>query len=434
MHSTIEAHATESEPSTSFLDQWLVPRLGSPLDEIAQTIAEDVERTFSYRTRHDAAGRRGQIVKNVVANLADVFLLPGAAPSARLAVSTDRSKPTRYDRAGYPYRNKGAVLQALEDAGHLRKHPYVFKQRETTVEPTSGLRDLFSSHGVRPAHLHRDPGGETIWLAARTGRRRFGPASPSATKVMPYEDTGDSSRFRAEMERINAAMRDTEITFDGEPIAPFHLKRRFLLRSQDDPVAFDLNGRISGGSWTNLPSGDRWRLRLCGEPVADLDFSAAFVNLAYAHAGEQLPNADAYALPGLKDHRDGAKKGMLSLLSRQSDLRLLSPELKQTLPEGWTARRLVEAATAHHPRIAHLFGQDLGAALMFSESQIMVKLLLMLAERGVPFLQMYDGGMCRKSDREVVEHCMNAASYSVIGRTLPIKEKPVERPALLSVC
>ncbi len=113
MHSITETHATDAEPSTSFLDQWLMPRSGSPLDDIAQTIAEDVERTFSHRTRQDAAGRRGQIVKNLVANLADVILLPGATPEDRLAVSTDRSKPTRYDRAGYPYRNKGAVLQAL---------------------------------------------------------------------------------------------------------------------------------------------------------------------------------------------------------------------------------------------------------------------------------------------------------------------------------
>ena len=192
MHSITETHAPDAESSTSFLDQWLMPRSGRPLDEIAQTIAEDVERTFSHRTRQDAAGRRGQIVKNVVANLADVILLPGAKPEDRLAVSTDRSKPTRYDRAGYPYRNKGAVLQALEEAGYIHKHPYVFKQRETTVEPTAELSKLFSSHGVRPAHLNRDQGGETIWLAARTGRRHFGPTSPPANRIIGYEDTGES--------------------------------------------------------------------------------------------------------------------------------------------------------------------------------------------------------------------------------------------------
>jgi hypothetical protein len=419
---------TEPDAAAKFLDQWLMPNAGTPLEEIAETLSADVERAIGRRAYKGAAQRRNVVVRNVVANVLDTAMGPGGGIEKRLAVSTANAAPTRYDRADYPYSAKLEVLRAMEETGSLIIHPYSFRRLQTTVEPSAKLLTMIAGSGARPRHLKRDPGGETIWLAARTGQRRGGPFATTQNRVMPYEDTRESVRFRVEMERINAAIRDTEITFDGEPIAPFHLKRRFLLRSQDAPVAFDLNGRISGGSWTNLPSGDRWRLRLCGEPVADLDFSAAFVNLAYVYAGVPLPNAEAYALPGLEDHRDGAKKGMLSLLSRQSDLRLLSPELKQALPEGWTARRLVEAATAHHPRIAHLFGQDLGAALMFTESQIMVKLLLMLAERRVPFLQMYDGGMCRKSDRDVVEHCMNAASYAVIGRTLPIREKPIVEP------
>ncbi len=419
---------TAPDAATKFLDQWLMPNAGTPLEEIAETLAADVERAIGRRAYKGAAQRRNVVVRNVVANLLDTVMGPGSRSESRLAVSTANAAPTRYDRADYPYSAKLEVLRTMEETGSLIIHPNSFRRLQTTVEPSAKLLAMIAGSGARPRHLKRDPGGETIWLAARTGQRKSGPLATAQNRVMPYDDTWESVRFRAEMGRINAAMRDTEITFDGEAIAPFHLKRRFLLRSQDDPVAFDLNGRISGGSWTNLPSGERWRLRLCGEPLADLDFSAAFVNLAYVYAGVPLPNAEAYALPGLEDHRDGAKKGMLSLLSRQSDLRLLSPELKQALPEGWTASRLVEAATAHHPRIADLFGQDLGAALMFTESQIMVKLLLMLAERRIPFLQMYDGGMCRKSDRDVVEHCMNAASHAVIGRTLPIKEKPIVGP------
>lgn len=415
-----------TEIPTKFFDQWLTPGPG-PLEELAEGIADEVERTMKTRTRRDAASRRRFIVGNYVANLAHLRLWPGVDSQARLAISTAHLKPTRYDREDYPYGLKGKVMEAMEEVGVLRTHDYVFKRKQTAVEPTEGFKFKLQSIGIRPAHISRDPGGETIWLAARTGvRSRFG--GPTPKRTIPYEDTSESNRFREEMARINATLSTSVLTFGGEAVPPFLLRRNFLLRSLQDPVEFNLNGRLGGGFWMSLSAKQRHKLAIRGEPVADLDYSAMFAHLAYARCGEPMPNVDPYQIPGLEDHRDGAKLALISLLSRSSDMQLLSPKLKAALPEGWTAKKLVEAATRHHPRIAHLFGTDVGLDLMFTESQLLVRLLLDLGEEDIPALPMHDGVMVAAQDVERARWKMQRAALDAIGVALPIKEKAILQP------
>lgn len=409
-----------------FLDQWLNPAAG-PLADVAALVAADVERTFKTRTRRDAVARRGAVVSNIVANLASLHFAPGSEALGGLAVSTDNQKPTRYDRHDLPHYLRGGVLHAMEEAGAIRIHPYAAKQRQTTVEASPQLIQTFAHAGVTPHHVERIEGGETVWLAARTGRT-LGFGAGRHKQVMPYADTDESRRFRAEMESINAHLATAEIAFDGELQPHAHLRRRFMLRTIGDPVGFNLGGRLGGGFWMNLRSRDRHRITVRGEPLADLDFSTMFANLAYVRCGEPLPMADPYAIPGLEGHREGAKTGLISLLSRSSDMLALKPELKALLPEGWTARHFVAAASAYHPRIAHLFGTDVGLDLMFTESQILVKLLLMLQDADIPALPMHDGIMVPVSTVDRALQRMDDAAFMTIGTTLPVKRKAIWRP------
>ena len=160
----------------------------------------------------------------------------------------------------------------------------------------------------------------------------------------------------------------------------------------------------------------------------DLDFTAMFATLAYLRATGSLPDGDPYAIRGLEEHRDGAKMALLSLLSRSGPMKALAPELKSALPEGWTARRLVEAVTRCHPAIVHLFGTDVGVELMHQESSVLMAVLLDLANRGIPAMGMHDGFQTRQSDRETAIHVMQSVSARLLGVALPVKEKPIWRP------
>jgi hypothetical protein len=310
----------------------------------------------------------------------------------------------------------------------------LFKRTTTTVEPTAGFIALMHRHGVRPRDIGRDAGGETIWLRAREDessetlhRRQYRNQTIGKTLVQ-YDDTEETEGLRAEMQRINAMLNDARIAYAGEPVGPLALRRVFLLRSASDPHAFGLSGRIVGGFWQTLKKDRRHLITIGGEDISDLDWSGAFPSLAYVVATGALPNGDPYDIPGLSEHRDGAKLAMISLLSRKGDMRRLSPELKAALPEGWTARLLVEAMMARHPAIAHLFCQDVGIELMHLEASIMTAVLLELADRGIPALPIFDGLNVRKSDGAVAQEVMRAVSAKRLGVALRVVEKPIWRP------
>ncbi|BCP55609.1 hypothetical protein K32_42260 [Kaistia sp. 32K] len=426
----------EDAPSSIFLDPWLTAK-GAPLVALVDhlmliTMPDTTKRTRSLR--HDAAQRRRFVMGNIAANLVHLALGPSREEGGLLAIATAKTKPTRYDREDYPQGILAGSVAALEDAGMLVCHPYVFKQRTTTVEPTPAFVAWMHRHGVRLADIGRDAGGETIWLRARedengeTLRRRQYHNQTIGKTLVQYDDTEETERLRAEVERLNKVLNGADIAYAGEPIGPLALRRSFLLRSPHAPQEFNLNGRIAGGFWQTLKTRKRHLITIGGEDIADLDYVSMFAMLTYLKATGSLPVGDPYDIPGLEKHRDGAKLAMISLLSRKGDMQLLAPKLKAALPEGWTARRLVEAMTLRHPAIAHLFGRDIGIELMHTESRVLMAVLLELADRGIPALPMHDGINVKWSDRAKAMEVMQSVSAKLLGVALPVKEKPIRRP------
>ncbi|WP_297564170.1 hypothetical protein [Nitratireductor sp.] len=224
---------------------------------------------------------------------------------------------------------------------------------------------------------------------------------------------------------MTATLNAARIAYDGEPVGPIHLYRSFLLRSPEDPVAFNLHGRLWGGFWQHLKSSKRHLISIDGEGIADLDFSAMFAMLAYWQSTGRLPERDPYDIPEFAGHRKGAKLALISLLSRRGSLKLLAPKLKAVLPDGWTARRVVEVMSERHAPIAYMFASDSGLALMAVESKILMAVLLDLAAKGIPALPMFDGINVKISDRAAALASMRRVSARILGVALPVAEKPV---------
>lgn len=422
------------EPPSIFLDPWLASK-GLPLVAIVDHLQTLTSRHSKPRMRSPSkstAERRRFLMGNIAANLAHLALSPSREPGHLLAIATAhrQKSPTRYDRPDYPQRMLADVVRSLEEASILTRNPYVFKQRTTTVEPTPDFLNLLERHGVRLGDIGRDAGGETIWLRAReeAPENEWKRNAPLGKRLVSYDDTEETHQLRAEVERVNEVLNAARIAFDGEPIGPIALHRVFLLRSPNAPQRFNLNGRLVGGFWQSLASIKRHLITIGGEDIVDLDWASMFATLAYLRATGRLPDGDAYDIPGLEEHRAGAKGALLSLLSRSGPMKALAPDLKAELPEGWTARRLVEAMTARHRPIAHLFGTDIGVELMHTESRVLMAVLLDLAEKDIPALPMHDGLNVRVSDREAALETMQSVSAKLLGVALPVKEKPVWRP------
>lgn len=350
-------------PPAIFLDPWLTAE-GDAIKSLSETIVEGVERKISTgmtrQARRTAITRRRLAVENIAANIVTLALSSHVDPDSRLAVATAKTKTTRYDREDYPRRILASVLEAMEEQGLLIRHPYLFKERNTTVEPTADLLSSIGRHGVRLGDIGRVPGREAIWLNARKNDEdRFGNQPPPKC-LMPYADTEETIGMRQEMGRINAFLNQSGFRFEGERQVPISLCRVFLLRSEKDAPAFNLNGRLVGGWWQNLRSTRRHLITIADEPIADLDYSSCFANLTYLRSTGRLFQGDPYDIPGLEDHREAAKLAMLNLLSRSNQMSKLSAELKAALPEGWTAKRLGEAFGRRHPALEDSFGRDIG--------------------------------------------------------------------------
>ena len=76
-----------------------------------------------------------------------------------------------------------------------------------------------------------------------------------------------------------------------------------------------------------------------------------------------------------------------------------------------------------HPALVPLFGRDFGLDLMFTESNILVAALLILARQGVPALPMHDGMMVAASKEEEAIEAMRRACFQMVGSIIPVTRK-----------
>ena len=74
------------------------------------------------------------------------------------------------------------------------------------------------------------------------------------------------------------------VLYDGAPVAPIRLQRTYLLRDIAEPPHFQLNGRLAGGFWMNLPKGDRHRITISERGHGEIAFGALQAGLDIAYA------------------------------------------------------------------------------------------------------------------------------------------------------
>lgn len=406
-----------SASSDYWFDPWATSQ-GPNLKALSASITKHVLQATAKgpqarirQPRMEQVERVTNIVSCLVANLAAMH--QGHPEHSRLAIPLRHTSQSRYDRRGLGHLPH--VIDAMATMGLVIKHAAHIKKRRTGIEATGSLLDALLKGTA--AEVGRAEGEETIWLTARMGRDAVGHKLPY--QQVDYVDTPETYLLRGEMEEINAFLTTQCIELQGHPRAGFKLTRRFLLRDIGDPHTFSLHGRLYGGFWESLPKRLRGDLRINGEPIADLDFASMFPRLAYARVGAKPPEGDLYALPGLEGHRAGVKACFAAMLSSSNEMTRLPSDVKEALPPGWTGRRLAKAIGAKHPALVPLFGRDIALDLMFTESSILVAVLLRLARVGIAALPMHDGIMVQVRHSEAARKTMKQIAIVKVGLEIP---------------
>jgi hypothetical protein len=383
-----------------------------------------VEKDRQRNLRPADRQNRDDIVRAIVANLAWAAISGFDSPTIGVSLRAAKQKSNRYDRPGF--RKLPDILELLASYGTLRLKRSNTKRLASSIVPEeSFVAEVRRVRNVTRA-FHQLPSAETVYLT-RVDRDYSG--AVESRELIDYAETPETTRYRAEMERINASFNPGDFRLedpDGQPL-PTGLPylRRYFTIPADAPEGterFDLGGRLFGW-WQNRPKTQRSGIRIKGEAVADLDFASMALRLAYLEAGHVPPEGDLYAaIPGLSEPRwrPGVKKAALAMLFRSSPLTRLPRGTRGELPADLSGPQLRAAILAGHPALAGVFETGIGLRLMFIESQIIVAALLTLADRKIPTIPMHDGLMVAQSKAHQATTILVDAAEAITGHRLPI--------------
>lgn len=430
-----------SAPRDAFLDPWRTAR-STPSQALAQMVyrlVADHEAQHSPRAkarRPDDQVRWEEMVEAVVCSLALAVLQPPPTGCLVLPRGRHGDLPARYRRP-----TQGKPLCRLQDHLQALGLAVVVKGKRqgevaTTIAPTALFADLVMASGVRVEDFGRRLDRELVVL--RASNRKGGRLEK---RLVDYQDTEETHALRAEVARFNAQLATAPIAYVGNSggvdASDRQLRRHFTVRDEQ-ALTFDQNGRFFGGFWQTLKKEDRKHIRIAGEPVVAVDYSAAFTHIAFAHLGVTPPTVtDLYRIPGLEGlGRKQIKSAMNTLyfddgfarrswLDEFDDCEWTDPDTGEVFsgfPAEFTPARVRKAIVAHYPELDQVMGKGLGLKLMFTESEIMRRLLTELHERGVTALPLHDALMVARSDARQVSPLMEAMAMEVIGLPIPVTD------------
>ena len=198
------------------------------------------------------------------------------SPWRRISLNrNDYSKGTRYRKIFLKYDLVKSVLIDLISLKYVEDSSYYYnsngKSRQTRIKATPKLLD-FLHFDIKK--IERDPEApeeETIIKKDEDG------------KVVDYIDDRFTIQMRDGLKAYNIFLRQTDIGTDG-------IDLRYKYDPTNITVKRIFNGESGGGRfysafWMNMPKEDRLKLRINGEEVCELDYSALHPTIAYSLTG-----------------------------------------------------------------------------------------------------------------------------------------------------
>jgi len=262
---------------------------------------------------------------------------------------------------------------------------------------------------------------------------------------------------RKEMNWYNDSLCGANITFDDRPIADVQYKRVFL-----DNLT--IAGRVyaHGGGVQLLPQQLRSdRLKIDGEAVVELDYSAIHPNICYQllYSGDGFNIRDVkgedFSPYGadlsfvdvdntLKEHyekitgkvhdprRQLAKLAILigmNSVDKQSALGAMSSKIGQdrrkevkdqefyAIPSGVPVAKILDKIQEHNDFISNKFFSDQGVFLQNIDSKIMMQIISTMLQEGHTVLAYHDSCVVKESAEQCLREAMYSAWEYVLGDT-----------------
>lgn len=378
-----------------------------------------VEQRQRRRRAADAA-RYADSVDCLAANLSAAHL---AAPGHAVTVPTHTTASARSPVFG---RGFNAALETAERAGLLVR----------------GRAGPFSTVRLSPAGLEILP--PPTWAGLRVAAApsplllRGAKDARGRAPALPVPDTPETRRMAAEVRTLSEWLGGIPVTLagasgwaqptpDGSRLRVVSTRHTACVRIFNGG-RMDWGGRLYRGWWLAMSKADRLaRVRIGGEPLAEIDYSGMFLRLAYRHARAAWPfgeTEDPYLVAPFADraHRAGMKACTLALLNGAKGRQFPDGAADQ-FPAGTRPAQVYAAIRGRHPALqtAGAFGAALGHTLTRTESDLMVRLLLRLRREKLAALPIHDALVTPVSHAQGVAEVMQGEALRALGCNLPVR-------------
>jgi len=421
---------------------WFEPRwrAASPaMQEAVAALLADIlahEARAGLRTRRrrpDDLGSLSLETERLLCNVAALRL--ASADDVALSIATN------WRAAAGGSRTRSGLLHALCSAGLLRP---TLKGRvlrcgvhePSRWQPTHAL-DAYLPAGIRLADL-----------ALLRGARHF--VTIRSTDGDLLTPPPEAAALDAEMRTINEWVRGLPIALNQsdaeawlvEPFAGWTRAKHEpappwrILTAQHVELVRAFRGSLAEGGRMYLEGfwigrSKEWRaahLWLAGEPIAECDYKATNLRLAYHHCGIAWPFTDADPYIAGRGGRDGWKTVTNSMVRAKSPLmnwpgtEAERRETRAQFPSGTKFRDVKAAILRHHAKLhsAGAFGRGLGGAFERIESDVAVALLLACRAGGLPALPVHDCLLVPRSGAAEAAILMQDIARQITGVELPV--------------
>lgn len=386
-----------------------------------------------------------ETLEHVVCLLAEVGLsLDGKRPTSRqnlircmsdylMATKTSRSGLVswpmgndHYTGAAYSSHTARKVFVALKKHGYLRlKQPSSKRDQLAALYTTrkSAAPDWlkFKCHGLGYAVTVRSE-------KVRQGGQIYGGTAMSRKKFLP-----DIERLEAEVQEINKVnllypLEDTEGNLFVRGTRIFN------------NGSLTCGGRVYG-RWQQRPEDERLRMTIGGEPVAEIDLTACYLNIANALLGDgKYLGQDPYekityvwsqnSTEGKARMRKLSKFLLASYISNDGELnrfpkgerkvdpvtgevRTVSVKEKYELNSRAKVEDYLDPILNEYPFLRRV--KDCPYDFMYMESEIMIGATKKLARMGLPSYLVHDCIMVRLKDRDAAIRAIQESMEEQIG-------------------
>jgi len=246
------------------------------------------------------------------------------------------------------------------------------------------------------------------------------------SEFVEYTDTALTHSLRDQVRRINSSLASLTLGLPpaGAFIVPHKVDPRdILVKRYFTRKSFESGGRIFDSWFMSSPKAFKLRCTINGESVVSLDYDTCLVRLAYAAAGATLPTGDGYAIEGLP--RPVAKRLFAACLFVSKDGRPLTrwPEGMQVMAKGISFTAALHALQEKHPALIPIQFKGVGHSLQFTESNILVDVLLQLIDKGIPAMPVHDCVIVPRSHLSATKVVMQEAFTRHTGLPSSVTEE-----------